>query len=230
MNLVWAALVLLVVVLGLRFLNRRLANRRRAALDTLAAQLGLDSAQFDPLGGAVTPRSPSAPGSASPPHQRRLAEAMTTAWGTRKELRGQWNGRAVSIGVLPVRRYRKAIAAQCHLPREVGLWAHPTRKPIAEPPAKTTVVRSGDAVFDAAIRVAARDAASAERLLSRPEFREALGELARLEAAFVHQDWVYVAPYDDVLEDLSAVRRLLDQVSALAARLDRAIDAVESAH
>jgi hypothetical protein len=50
MTLVWAALVMLVVVLGLRFLNQRQVSRRREALDALAAQLGLGSAEYDALG------------------------------------------------------------------------------------------------------------------------------------------------------------------------------------
>jgi hypothetical protein len=97
MTLVWAALVMLVVVLGLRFLNRRKGNRHREALDTLAAQLGLGSAEFDALGGPMTPGPSGTSGSPAPPQERHLADAMTAVWGTRKQLHGQWNGRTVSI-------------------------------------------------------------------------------------------------------------------------------------
>lgn len=43
-------------------------------------------------------------GPRNPP--RPLADAAMAVWGTRQVLRGQWNGRAVSIGELPARRYQ----------------------------------------------------------------------------------------------------------------------------
>lgn len=84
------------------------------------------------------------------------------------------------------------------------------------------MVRGGDPTFDAAIQVAAWDPAAAERLPARPAVRQALSELSSAKAAFVHNDCVYVMPYDDVLKDASAVRRLPDQVTAITAHLDQA--------
>lgn len=218
MTAVWTVLLMLVVVVGLRAVFRKRTDTRRAALGEIAAQLGLQARAFDALGTQVP--GPTAP--TTPP--RPVAAGLTAAWGTRQELHGARNGRAVSIGALPARRYRVAIAAQCRLPRETGLWVTSRKAALAGPPPKTAPLQSGDPGLDADLQFAARDKASAERLLAQPAVHAALRDLGSLEAACVHDDWVYVTPYADVLQDVSAVRQLLDRVTGIAAALDRAVD------
>jgi hypothetical protein len=219
MTAVWVALLMLAVVLLLRRAHRGRADARRATLDTIAAELGLRVTRFDGLGGTV----PSGPPSPDDP-DRPLADAATAVWGEGRALHGQRNGRAVSIGALPARRYRIAIAAQCRLPREVGLWAQPRGSVLATAPPKTTTITTGDADFDTAADVAARDEAAAASLLARPAVRRALREvLAGDETVRVQDDWVYVTPYTSTVTGASDARRLLDTVTRMADTLDRGL-------
>jgi hypothetical protein len=222
MNALLTIGLFVLVVAGLRWLNQRTAARKSAGLDALAAQLGLSTTRIDGLG---MPMPSDSSTEAVTVAERRLAHAATAVWGVRKELRGQWNGRSISIGVLPARRYRIAIAAQCQLPGAIGLWAHRVQTSMGAPPEKSAAVSSGDATLDAAVRFAARDTAAAERLLSHPPIRAAMTELASLDDGVILGDWVCVVPYDDVLQDVATVRRLLDRIAAVASSIDRALAA-----
>jgi hypothetical protein len=50
-------------------------------------------------------------------------------------------------------------------------------------------------------------------------------ELASLDDGVILGDWVCVVPYDDVLQDVATVRRLLDRIAAVASSIDRALAA-----
>lgn len=214
-------LLMIVVVVGLRLLVRRRAAAREAALGTVAAMLGLDTSMRDGLGRPV-PRDGGRADGAS----RRgggLATAATVAWGQRRELHGLWNGRSVSIGAVPTRRYRVAVAAAHQWPPAMGFWAQAGSSNLGAPPPRHQRVRSGDDAFDDSVAVFAADRQDAEALVRGQAVRTALLDLVRADAsALVADGWVQVRPYDDALSDVDVVRQMLDTVTRVAAALDRA--------
>jgi hypothetical protein len=207
------------VVFGLRWLFQGRASARRARMNSLAAQLGLRKHAFDALGSPLTGDAASV-GSPTGP----LAPVLTAAWGERAEFHGTWQGRAVSLNALPCPRYRIAVAARCSLPVDAHLFATSPSGVPGGPPKPLPVAASGDADFDRAVRVYARDVPAARALLARDAVRGALREITTgPHSPRVYDNWVYAVPYDHELFEADAARRLLDEVVRLAGILDRAL-------
>lgn len=215
MPTLYTLLLMVVVVVGLRVLARRRVRAREAALANVAAMLGFGVSQFDGLGAPMP--------AAGTGTRRGLARAATLAWGVGRALHGQWNGRAVSIGAPPTRRYRIAVAAAHQWPPALGLWAQPVSSNLGAPPEALDRVRSGDEAFDREVHVCAADRAGVEALLRREAVRAALRDLVGADpTALVEAGWVQVRPYDSALADPDAVRHMLDIVTRAAEALDRA--------
>jgi hypothetical protein len=214
-------LLMVAVVVGLRVMSRRRAMASDAALTNVAAALGFEESRSDGLGGPL-PRG--GRHAKAPPRRRRwLAEAATMAWGVRRALHGQWNGRAVSVGALPARRYRVAVAAAHQWPSTLGLWAQPASSILDTPPTRLERVHSGDDVFDHTVHVCGLDRPGVEALLRRAAVRRALSDLMHADAtALVADGWVQARPYHDALGDVAVVRQMLDTVTQTADALDRA--------
>lgn len=223
MSTLLSLLLMVGVVVGLRWLTRRRSTARRSSLLDIASQLGLHRVELDALGTPVqdgTAATSSRPSSATP---RPLADGLTAAWGTGVQLHGAWNGRDVSIGALPARRYRIAVAARCHLPRELGLHVSGRNGPAILPSDARGTVTIDDAL-DRQAHLHAKDPAGATSLLERTAVRQALSALLADDATVVvSDDWVYVTPYHDRLGDAAAARAALDAVTRMADALDRAL-------
>jgi len=136
-------LLILAILVGLWLLLRRGSSVRKSTLRALANELGLAVTERRPLGrqGMRREGDRAAQG---------LDEATASVWGTMPEARGTWNGRQVSMGVLPARRYRVPVAARLAVPEEWGLFVAPRGAGIAMRPERLTTVPSPDAAFDEA--------------------------------------------------------------------------------
>jgi hypothetical protein len=223
MGTLLSVILMVVVVVGLRWLTRRRTAARRASLVDIASQLGLRVDKRDALGTAVPNVSTIGATPARPAPSRPLADGLTAAWGARVELHGEWNGREVSIGALPARRYRLAVAVRSTLPRELGLHVSGKNGPVVAP-SDTRRRMTDDKELDRVAFIYAKDVAGATALLERPAVRGALMEvLASDKTVVVSDDWVYVTPYRDDLSDASAARAALDTVARLADALDGAL-------
>ncbi|HRD98552.1 MAG TPA: hypothetical protein PLA97_19385 [Rubrivivax sp.] len=210
-------LLILAILVGLWLLLRRGSSVRKSTLRALANELGLAVTERRPLGrqGMRREGDRAAQG---------LDEATASVWGTMPEARGTWNGRQVSMGVLPARRYRVPVAARLAVPEEWGLFVAPRGAGIAMRPERLTTVPSPDAAFDEAIEVAARDVEKVKPLLDRPGVRSALrAALAMDETSCVLGCWIYVQPYDTAIADATAARLWLGKVSGAAEALDLAL-------
>ncbi len=219
MTVLRTILLQVVVILVVAYLVRRGPRKERERVRGIARDLGMETQTFDGLGRRL---EAGASGRAAEPGMPPLIAKAAAAWGSSEEYDGTHQGRAVRMHRRL--RFRVVFGAVCAGTEGLFVTPQATASPHARvmtPERPMPAVASGDAAFDEAMRLGARNAETARALLARADVRAALDAAVGGEpAASVVDGWLYLAPRDTDVKDTAAASALRDEVVRRAAALE----------